>query len=210
MLASRAPVVAELLIASVATALVAMTLPPEDGGSFAAARVVDASLDSPRTGSPPPSEMRVVHVELRSAPRTRDCSLSGNRGALYRARDFGAVALALGSCSGADLMRELDRTYMIATAVDADLRDRFDAVREAYRIDLAFGGAHSSELVDAEKMIAARYVNELTRTHDALRFVDVSHIALALRMSTCSPCTRGDVLAHLSGVLSPAAKNAAQ
>jgi hypothetical protein len=58
-------------------------------------------------------------------------------------------------------------------------------------------------------MIAARYVNELTRTHvdEAKR---VSRIALALRMSTCSPCTRGDVRRQLSDVLSPAAKNAAQ
>ncbi len=196
MLASRAPVVAELLIASVATALVAMSLPPADGSSLDATRVASRS------------EMRVVHVELRSAPRARDCSLSGDRGALYRARDFGAVALGLGSCSDADLMRELDRTYTIATAVDADLRDRFDAVREAYRIDLAFGGAHSSELVDAEQMIAARYVNELTRKHDEAK--RVSRIALALRMSTCSPCSPADVRRHLSDVLSPAAKNAAQ
>jgi hypothetical protein len=158
MLATRVSIVAELLIAAAATVLIAVT---------------------PSRSSPPVhrESMHVVHVELMSAPHKRDCSLSGNRSAMYRARDFGAAALALGSCSEADLMRELDRTYTIATAVNADLRDRFDAVREAYRIDLAFGGEHSSELLDAEKMIAARYANTLGNPDEAQR---VARIVAAL------------------------------
>jgi hypothetical protein len=161
MLASRAPVVAELLIASIATALVALSQPPTP------------------TKPVHRETMHVVHVELASPPRRHaTCALTGELAELYRDRDFGAVALSLGSCSEADLMRELDRTYAIATASDADLGARFDAVREAYRIDLAFGGAHSSELVDAEKMIGARYINELHDVDEAQR---VSRIVAALR-----------------------------
>ncbi|HEY1548977.1 MAG TPA: hypothetical protein VGG28_14230 [Kofleriaceae bacterium] len=163
MLASRAPVVAELLIASVATVLVA-TSPP----------------------SPKPvhrQRLHVVHVELASplSPVRHGCGVTGELATMYRDHEFGAVALALDSCRDADLMRALDGAYQIASASDADLSDRFVAVREAYRIDLAFGGAHSNELADAEKMIAARYANQLLRTHDVDEAQRVANIAAALR-----------------------------
>jgi hypothetical protein len=180
MLATRASIVAELLIASVATVLVAMSSPYAASSSM-------SHHELPLRWScalPMPTQheaMRVVHVELRSAPAKRDCSLGGTRAAMYRDRDFGAVALALGSCSEAELMRELDRTYALATASDADLGARFDAVREAYRVDLGFGGAHSSELLDAETMIGARYMNELMRRHDADAAFRVERIITALR-----------------------------
>ena len=148
MLATRVSIIAELILAAAATGLIAMTPEPARG------RAVDPSI-------PHPAELRVVHVELMSAPHKPDCSLSGKRAALYRDRDFGAAALSLGTCRDADLMRALDRAYTIANAATADLADRLVAAQEAYAIDLAFGGVHSDELKDAEAMLAARRANQL-------------------------------------------------
>jgi hypothetical protein len=174
MLASRAPVVAELVIASVATALVAL---------------------SPPRPAPAPAHhetLRVVHVELMSPPPPAklDCSgpLPPKLDAMYRDREFDAVANAVAACRDTrELMQQLARSYAIATNRHARFEDRFDAVQEAIKLDIAFGGANTNELDGLLGDIAREYV---------------SKPELARR--------RARIEAQLSGVLSPAAKNAAQ
>jgi hypothetical protein len=149
MLAARPLIWIELTIAAAATAWLASTPSPKPASRR--------------------DELRVVHVELRRAPaKAIDCSapLPPKLDAMYRDREFGAVANALGGCPDAQLMRQLERTYALATDADAKLEARYDAVRQALTDDFAFGGAHARELTDATKMIATRRMNELLREDD--------------------------------------------
>ncbi|HEX4451123.1 MAG TPA: hypothetical protein VH143_09650 [Kofleriaceae bacterium] len=175
MLASRAPVVAELLIAGIAMALVALS-PPRPAPAHAPAHR---------------ELLRVVHVELGSPPAKLDCSgpLPPNLGAMFRDHEFDAVANAVGACRDTqELLRQLARSYAVATSVHARLEDRFHATQEAIKLDIAFGGAHVDEL---RGMIGELARDDARGDRESLRH-------------------RARIEAQLSGELSPAAKNAAQ
>jgi hypothetical protein len=143
MLATRASIIVELVIAGAATGLIAISAP----------RAAPARLHR--------EELRVVRVELMSAPPAKlDCSapLPPRLAAMYARRDFAALERSLGDCRDTkELLQQLERSWAIAVDRHETLDQRFEATQDALKLDIAFGGAHTAELEQTLGDLAREY-----------------------------------------------------
>jgi hypothetical protein len=143
MIATRASIVAELVITGAMTALVAL-FPP---------RAAPAPVHR--------EELRVVHVELMSASPAkldRSAPLPPRLAAMYARRDFAALERSLGDCRDMkQLLQQLERSWAIAVDRHETLDQRFQATHDVLELDIAFGGAHTAELEQTLGDLAREY-----------------------------------------------------
>lgn len=152
MLAVRAQILVELIVAAAATALLASS-PAAPTHAFVA-----------------PALPRAVIEPSPVAPADLDAcwKLPAVADAAYRANHFAAAARAVPSaCDSATLLHYLSLAWEIAMDRGANVVDRFEALEQARTLDLAFGGAHADELDAAMRLVAPRAADALDARGDA-------------------------------------------
>jgi hypothetical protein len=186
MLAVRASVVVELIVAAMATVLLASSPAP------------------PTRAFAMPT---LPHVEIRPVPpvvAVDTCStLPATVDREYRASHFRAAGRALpASCKDAiELLARLADEWAIGMNRAGSPDERFDALEQARRHDLALGGAHADAIDDATRAVVVRAAVAFTAEHywcSVERAVATAHLLgvhdrrlFAVERRLANRCTQG-------------------